>query len=121
MINENWPNFLIIGAAKCGTTSLYRYLGAHPDVSMSSYKEPGFFAFDFSAGQEPGLGQVEAYSKRMKTRESYLALFADVDHERAIGEASPQYLSIPGAATRIRQRWFQPIAATQCANFSAGV
>ena len=70
---------------------------------MSSYKEPGFFAFDFSAGQEPGLGQVEAYSKCMKTRESYLALFADVDHERAIGEASPQYLSIPGAATRIRQ------------------
>jgi len=37
------PNFLIVGAAKCGTTSLYYSLKQHPDVFMSNPKEPDFF------------------------------------------------------------------------------
>jgi len=38
------PTFLIIGAAKCGTTSLHRYLDLHPEIGMSRVKEPHFFA-----------------------------------------------------------------------------
>jgi hypothetical protein len=38
------PNFLIIGAAKSGTTSLYEYLKQHPQIWMSSVKETNFFA-----------------------------------------------------------------------------
>jgi hypothetical protein len=45
----NMPTFLIIGAGKSGTTSLYHYLKQHPDVYMSPVKEPLFFAF---AGQQ---------------------------------------------------------------------
>ena len=38
------PNFLIIGAQKSGTTSLYEYLRWHPDIFMSfPMKEPGLF------------------------------------------------------------------------------
>jgi hypothetical protein len=37
------PNFLIIGAAKSGTTSLYHYLRQHPDVFMSPMKEPSYY------------------------------------------------------------------------------
>jgi hypothetical protein len=37
-------NFLLVGAAKCGTTSLYHYLQQHPDIFMSSVKEPRFFS-----------------------------------------------------------------------------
>ncbi len=37
------PDFIIIGAAKCGTTSLHYYLGLHPQISMSREKEPDFF------------------------------------------------------------------------------
>ena len=37
---------LIIGAMKCGTTSLFDHLAAHPNVASCSPKEPGFFAFD---------------------------------------------------------------------------
>lgn len=40
------PNFLIIGAAKAGTTSLHYYLSQHPQVYMSSVKEPRFFALE---------------------------------------------------------------------------
>ena len=35
--------FFVIGAPKCGTTSLYHYLGAHPEIHMSPIKEPAFF------------------------------------------------------------------------------
>jgi hypothetical protein len=40
---EGLPTFVTIGAMKGGTTSLHRYLSAHPDFSMSSKKEPNFF------------------------------------------------------------------------------
>lgn len=40
------PNLLIIGAPKCGTTSLHHYLDAHPEVSMSDVKELDFFVPD---------------------------------------------------------------------------
>jgi hypothetical protein len=37
------PNFIIIGAMKCATTSLHYYLNLHPQISMSSPKELNFF------------------------------------------------------------------------------
>ena len=37
------PNFIIIGAMKAATTSLYTYLKQHPDIFMTSVKEPMFF------------------------------------------------------------------------------
>jgi hypothetical protein len=40
------PNFLLIGAGKSGTTSLWRYLKQHPEVYMSPIKGPNFFAFE---------------------------------------------------------------------------
>jgi hypothetical protein len=40
------PNLIIIGAMKCGTSSMHNYLDAHPEVSMSRQKELNFFSFD---------------------------------------------------------------------------
>ena len=40
------PNLIIIGAMKCGTSSLHNYLDAHPEISMSRQKELNFFSFD---------------------------------------------------------------------------
>ena len=39
------PTFLIVGAAKAGTTALYWYLAEHPDVFMSQVKEANYFAY----------------------------------------------------------------------------
>jgi hypothetical protein len=36
------PNLLVIGAMKCGTSSLHHYLGQHPEIAMSAPKEPNF-------------------------------------------------------------------------------
>lgn len=90
------PNFFVIGAQKGGTTSLYRYLDQHPDVFMSRVKEPGFF---MEARDLPPLPQ---HPHLVRTWADYRALFDDVTHETAIGEASTTYLTHGGAATNIR-------------------
>ncbi|MDH3686754.1 MAG: sulfotransferase [Myxococcales bacterium] len=96
------PNFLIIGAAKCGTTALYRYLDQHPDVFLSPSKEPQFYAFEGEqlSFQGPGVTINETAVTRL---EDYEALFEGVRNERAIGEASALYLYVPSAAERIQR------------------
>jgi hypothetical protein len=43
------PNFIVIGAAKAGTTALYWYLAEHPAVFMSPVKETNYFAYGVDA------------------------------------------------------------------------
>lgn len=96
------PNFLIIGAARSGTTSLYHYLNQHPQIYMSPVKEPSFFAFEGTklAFREPW--RRRAFRNTITNIEAYRALFQGVSDEVAIGEASPLYLVHPSAPERIR-------------------
>jgi hypothetical protein len=48
---EHLPTFIVIGAMKCGTSSLYSYLREHPDVEMSTIKEPDFFIQEHNFGR----------------------------------------------------------------------
>ena len=50
------PNLIVIGAQKCGTTSLHNYLDLHPEIQMSRRKETNFFLqeHDWSRGIDPG-------------------------------------------------------------------
>jgi len=99
------PNFIIIGVAKAGTTSLYRYLDQHPQVFMSPVKETNFFAYeDMRAGTWTSGGDPPnpAYFP-VKTLEAYEAMFAGVSDEIAIGEASPRYFCSPTAPQRIHE------------------
>lgn len=47
MSQDGLPTFICIGAMKCGTTSLHHYLDAHPQICMSSPKEPNFFSTEY--------------------------------------------------------------------------
>ena len=84
------PNFLVIGAAKAGTTTVYQYLKQHPQVYMSPRKEPHFFS----------RNGIKDYP--IPTLEDYKALFKSASDEIAIGEASTSYLTHPKAAERIQ-------------------
>ncbi len=96
------PNFLIIGAEKSGTTSLYHYLRQHPDIFMCRSKELYFFAYEGERPDHRGPGDL-TFDRNIVTRlEDYLAHFDSVANEKAIGEACPQYLYVPKAAERIR-------------------
>jgi hypothetical protein len=83
------PNFIIGGAIKGGTTSLNYYLKQHPDVYMSAFKEPRYFAYD-PANPEHVAGHGLRFP--IKTLDEYAALFADSAGYRAVGETSPHYL-----------------------------
>jgi hypothetical protein len=75
------PNFFIIGAPKCGTTALSEYLRTHPNIYISSPKEPHYFAED--------LGHY-CWAKSL---DQYLKLFEDSrDNHLAVGEGSVLYL-----------------------------
>jgi hypothetical protein len=98
----NMPNFLIIGAQKSGTTSLYEYLKQHPQIYMSSLKEPRFFAFEGEKPTFAGPGDRELYKDVVSDLEDYQALFQGISKEMAIGEASVVYLYFPRTPERIR-------------------
>ena len=86
------PNFFIVGAPKCGTTSLHEYLQRHPDVFMPWYKEPHFFGSDLDGSR---FRQFRGKPGR------YLKLFRDARGQSRIGESSPWYLVSERAAAEI--------------------
>ena len=97
------PNFLILGAARCGTTSLHYYLAEHPDVCMSSIKEPNFFLFEpTDRGPRPCIGDDRRLlAKSVPDRVRYERLFPHP--AAAVGEASPLYLYTRETPGLIRQ------------------
>ena len=94
------PNFLIIGAAKSGTSALYYYLNQHPEIFMSPIKEPHFFGYEDA--HPNAQGPDDFVNTAVTNIDDYQALFADVKDEIAIGEASPTYIHIPRAVERIK-------------------
>lgn len=96
------PNFLIIGVAKAGTTSLHYYLKQHPQIYMSSLKEPKFFAFEGEELDFQGPAKDNIRKNSVTTLEEYQQLFEGVTEEIAIGEASPIYFEHPKAAHNIK-------------------
>jgi len=87
---DTLPNFLIVGAAKAGTTSLYLYLKQHPDIFMSSLKEPRFFTAQFFRKPKDRRGDFPVTP--VQDYDSYLRLFEGASGKKAIGEASTDYL-----------------------------
>lgn len=97
------PNFLVIGAAKAGTTALYWYLAEHPAVFMSPVKEANYFAYGLDDKGQLLFGDPDLHRFPVTSLEGYEALFAETgEGSVAIGEASPIYLECPQAAARIR-------------------
>ena len=74
------PTFFIIGAPKCGTTSLHHYLSSHSQITMSVPKEPHYFSTDIKNGG-------------IRDKEEYLGCFSHGNEKTvAIGESSTLYL-----------------------------
>lgn len=78
--NVNRPDFFIVGAPRSGTTALSEYLRSHPEVFVSTPKEPNYFSFDMNRPRHAA-----------GTLEEYLGLFSNANG-RIAGEASVWYL-----------------------------
>ncbi|MBN1271990.1 MAG: sulfotransferase [Candidatus Aminicenantes bacterium] len=88
------PNFLIVGAAKCGTSSIAQYIEQHPQAFIPKVKEPMFFSSSFYQRKVSGDPLYTEAQKKLlvRTWEEYRSLFRDVKKEKAVGEASTPYL-----------------------------
>jgi hypothetical protein len=93
IIHMRMPNFLIVGAAKSGTTSLYRYLRQHPDIFMPEWKELSLFIGD-------SFGPLH----RAKKPDYYQKAFSKVQNQTAVGEASTAYLFDETAPKLIKEQ-----------------
>ena len=80
MSDARRPDFFIVGAPKCGTTAMAKYLGAHPQIFMPVAKELHYFGEDLD------------YRRRRPTSDEYLAAFNAAGSARRVGEASVGYL-----------------------------
>ena len=82
------PDFVIIGAMKAGTTTLFRWLGTHPRVLLPTAKEPSFYA------------ETELWERGLSW---YSALFPERPPGFVTGEASTRYLTPEYAAVAARR------------------
>lgn len=103
----NLPNCVIAGVPKSGTTSLYYYLGQHPDVYVTGKKEPRYLLIDTDDNElEIGMDPNTPFKHlpiKTKTLEDYVALFANVENEKVIVDASTYYAYSRVAVRRVQQ------------------
>ena len=126
MIEQDEPvlkrvNFFVIGAAKCGTTTLYARLKAHPEVFLSPLKEPNYhsradidpsrFSTAFKANTKLDLTDYLAQPDPLpemqvgfvREEAHYARLFSGVsDAHRVVGECSTSYLWSPSAPAAVK-------------------
>jgi hypothetical protein len=87
------PNFLIVGAAKSGTTLLYYLLSQHNDVFMPKLKEPHFLSLS-ALPDKAGEGKY-SIGEYISSFVDYQSLFVGADKYKRVGEASVSYLEFP--------------------------
>jgi hypothetical protein len=90
------PDFVIIGAQKCGTSSLYRYLAAHPSVAPAARKEVHYFDW----GYQRGLNWYRAHFPTAVYRTAFQTI---TGRPLYVGEASPYYLFHPYVPARMKK------------------
>ena len=99
--SPRYPDFIVIGAMKAGTTALHDHLAKHPNLFVSKKKEPQYFS-------SPGEGQLpswvlptdlESHKRMVVTKAKYQELFSG-GGGRIAGESSVMYLHDPSSAAR---------------------
>jgi hypothetical protein len=99
-MRDELVDFVVVGAAKCGTTALDEYLRQHPDLTFPDVREPNYFAF---AGSPPEYRDHQGrpapiVASSITDETSYRSSF---DSRGLRGETSPAYLYVPGTAERM--------------------
>jgi len=86
------PNFIVIGAPKSGTTSLFYYLKQHPDIYLPARKELHYFSYDFIRLNCKGPGDEYVLSALCSNWEEYRSHYVSAKKQHAVGDVSPSYL-----------------------------
>ena len=89
------PDFLILGGQRCGTSSLYKYLGRHPEIAPSLRKEIEYFTIDYGKGENWYRAHFPLRLRRWAHRL--------VGRSLLTFEATPDYLFDPRAPERVKE------------------
>ena len=92
-------NLFIIGTPKAATTTLHEILASHPNIEMSSNKEPHFFS---------EIGRSNPTVTSIKSLENYNKLFSKNSKAKFFGESSVSYMHDPFALYKIHKNTDQP-------------
>jgi hypothetical protein len=96
------PDFLLLGAPKTGTTALHVALARHPELFLSTNKEPKFFLADGRPPSGGGPGDAKTYREYVWRQADYEALFAEAPEGALKGESTTLYLRDSAAHRRIK-------------------
>ena len=86
------PNFLIVGAAKSGTTSMYMYLGQCKDIFLPAQKELRYFCNESLRLSSGGKNTSKIFNDIVSTQSEYEQFYLHATNSVAVGEITPQYL-----------------------------
>jgi hypothetical protein len=88
-----FPDFFVVGAPRCGTTALSRYLSRHPQICFSRPKEPHYFS------------QIDQAPSPDELKKDYLERYFghQESSHRTTGEGSVSYLYLPGVIEGINE------------------
>lgn len=90
----HFPDIFLVGAPKCGTTSIYNYFAQHPSIFVPELKEPHYFAM-------PEVGRTYYPVELIQDESKYLSLFRNKREEQLSVDCSPSYLQFPETPKRI--------------------
>jgi len=96
------PDFIVVGAPKCGTTSLYYYLRQHPEIYLPERKELHYFSAGYLKGRIGGPGDKAAVRKVCDSQRDYENYFKPAPDDSVRGEISPSYFVYPETSEAIR-------------------
>jgi hypothetical protein len=97
------PDFIVIGAPKAGTTSLFFYLAQHPDIFLPQQKELHYFTSKHLETSTAGPGDRAALHEVCNSRKAYEHHYKQVGTQTCIGEVSPSYLYFSSVASQMKQ------------------
>ena len=96
LVGRKLPDFIIIGAQKSGTTSLYDFLIKHPAIAPAAKKELHYFSVQYARGEL-------WYRSNFPTNLSRSAFYKKTTQRLLSGEASPLYLFYPMVPDRMKE------------------
>jgi len=102
------PNFVVIGAPKCGTTSLHHYLSQHPEVYVPKRKELHYFSYAHMQRFAAGPGDAHILKPLCATRQAYEKHYEKAGIQSAVGDISPSYLYYAEVSERIKAELGRP-------------
>ena len=102
MTSSKLPQFVCVGGAKCGTTSLFEYLRGHPQIYLPPQKELHYFSATDLMQRPNGPRMRAVLDDIIKTEDAYRKQFAGMKEGQVGGDISPSYLNCPSAPDAIR-------------------